>query len=900
MISISTTVAAVRLTLYAFISSIEIDVRNFFISNINENNEKILLDEELITKLKMRSSKEGYFSEDSTNLIEYLDFGDCISILNKYKKLLPKSLHENVMNVSSKLNTITQIRNRVMHSRPLEYDDFPTVVDFVNSIHLMDLISWDSTLDIKEKINKDPSIIFELKIPKIDNYSDDKILHNLPPAEFDDTGFIGREMDRRNIKNKIYGNYPVITIVGDGGIGKTALLLRCLYDIIDDSTQSFDAIIWVSLKTRILNNGEFKNIQNSISSVLEMFKVISVNLVGQQTIITEKIDDYVNEILDYMRNFNILLVLDNLETINSEAIRDFLSEIPNGSKVITTSRIGIGEFESRHILEGFTDKESVYYLRRLAQNFQLAHILKLPELEQIKLCRDLYSSPLAIKWFLLNILKGEPMEEILRHKEDLTNFCMSNVYDKLSEINKKVLETLQIIGKKCTDAELDYLLGLDSIQHRKSLNELVSTNMVKMESFTENNTLKSYFYITEFAREYLNRHSKPNNTSFIRVNKKIKQLKGLTENLSIETDFNQYDVTSIVTSNENEKIAAYYLRQALISSDREDFSTAFSLLEKAKSAVPDYYQVYRVSGFIHGENRDLFNADIEYKTAIEINSNSASLYYSYSEFKLILMDDPDEALELTLKAEILDPSSFEIKLQKARILKRLTKFEEAEHIFNLIIDNLDSIKHKLKRITIDQSADNYKRWGEFLVVHQNLTEAVLKFEKAINRISLLDTNDLDSKIVITISKILSATQPTCVFLDMEYRPGIDLYIFILEKFCKNISGSPRYDFIKRNIQSMYPHFSAATIDKIESLLIEDIRALARKVTSDSEGYVHIKNKGFGFILNKTFNKGLFFYWKNSITNFADLKEGDKVRFDISSNDKGPCAVNVTFIDIFTK
>ena len=60
-----------------------------------------------------------------------------------------------------------------------------------------------------------------------------------------------------------------------------------------------------------------------------------------------------------MKEFKTLLVLDNLESINSESIREFLFDIPQGSKILTTSRIGIGEFEARHVLEGFNKKERV-------------------------------------------------------------------------------------------------------------------------------------------------------------------------------------------------------------------------------------------------------------------------------------------------------------------------------------------------------------------------------------------------------------------------------------------------------------------------------------------------------------------------------------------------------------
>ena len=166
---------------------------------------------------------------------------------------------------------------------------------------------------------------------------------------------------------------------------------------------------------------------------------------------------------------------------------------------------------------------------------------------------------------------------------------------------------------------------------------------------------------------------------------------------------------------------------------------------------------------------------------MELKDNSAPLFFSYSEFKLSLMDDPDEALELNLKPEKLDSESYEIKLQKARILKRLKKYEEADKIFDEVMANLDSLKNKIKRITIDQSADNFKRWGEKYLLQENIPEAVAMYTKALNRIEMLDEIEMDSRVIITLSKILKSIQYTCVFLGIEYEPGTNLYITVFFK-----------------------------------------------------------------------------------------------------------------------
>jgi cold shock protein len=55
----------------------------------------------------------------------------------------------------------------------------------------------------------------------------------------------------------------------------------------------------------------------------------------------------------------------------------------------------------------------------------------------------------------------------------------------------------------------------------------------------------------------------------------------------------------------------------------------------------------------------------------------------------------------------------------------------------------------------------------------------------------------------------------------------------------------------------------------------------------------LTDKGFGFITYEGAEKDLFFH-SNELKNvkFDELKEGDKVSFDIAESPKGPNAVNV--------
>jgi len=55
----------------------------------------------------------------------------------------------------------------------------------------------------------------------------------------------------------------------------------------------------------------------------------------------------------------------------------------------------------------------------------------------------------------------------------------------------------------------------------------------------------------------------------------------------------------------------------------------------------------------------------------------------------------------------------------------------------------------------------------------------------------------------------------------------------------------------------------------------------------------LTDKGFGFITPEGGDKDVFFHMSSLVdVQFDDLREGDKVTFEVEQSDKGPRAVNV--------
>ena len=61
----------------------------------------------------------------------------------------------------------------------------------------------------------------------------------------------------------------------------------------------------------------------------------------------------------------------------------------------------------------------------------------------------------------------------------------------------------------------------------------------------------------------------------------------------------------------------------------------------------------------------------------------------------------------------------------------------------------------------------------------------------------------------------------------------------------------------------------------------------------SRGVIQNLKDGFGFITSDMDGMNLFFYWTSVAgADFSDLKIGDKVEYEIGSNERGPCAISV--------
>ena len=461
-------ISMVRAKCYLILQGLERSLADNLVHNYSLADSVFLKPEEqdrALNRLRedMGESEWGLDDVTSEDLLLYLDLGDLLNLLNRHKTKVRNAKQSDVQAAASiiEAQSLHAIRKRVMHPiRPLEADDLSTLISIATSLqqHAPSLI-W-KPLNEGVRLAQSPGHFLDVTIPQF-WAEEPTILHNLPSAEFDDTGFIGRRNERQGLKKLLESDHSVITVVGAGGIGKTALALRICHDILDDPKSTLERIVWVSLKTQYLTADGIRTVIDAVDTadalVGRLLTAISVPVYSDA-------EPTWDRVLEQMRTNRTLLVIDNLETLGLE-IRELAVNVPRGSKLLLTSRIGLGEIELRYEIPNLSPQDARLLLRTLGVAYGYRAINRLGNGLLKQYCDRLHYNPLLIKWFVQAVGKGTRPEDVLS-KEDLgqaLRFCWENVYDKLSGPSIEIISTMLAARRSLSQPQLQELLGFDHI-----------------------------------------------------------------------------------------------------------------------------------------------------------------------------------------------------------------------------------------------------------------------------------------------------------------------------------------------------------------------------------------------------------------------------------------------------
>jgi LuxR family glucitol operon transcriptional activator len=910
--------SAVRNTCFAILSSIETDLRETIGDLALVANSLDILPADVRKNATDRFELDekhtpGVSPENDIDLIEYTDFADLGKMIRLRSEEITSLCGRDAGLLASQLESMTRARNRVCHSRPLETDDLSRFIDLANSL-LRDYpqLQWKELQSVRLKIEQDPTFVLRLEIPAFWTAAADVTPHNLPMVDFDETGFVGRTTETREVIKHLSGPHPLVTVVGEGGVGKSALALRCLYEILDTKDARFDAIVWISLKTRMLTAAGVRDVHDAVTTTLGIVQTATGEL--GSTLSGGNLGALVQELRSYMEQFRILLVIDNLETLALEDVRPLLESIPTGSKVLLTSRIGLGELELRYKLDPLDRKQSILLARRHAKSLNLQLLAECADDHLGKYCQALFFNPLLIKWFVSSVNNGaEPGRVLSRGSQSFAvalQFCFENLYNRLGESEKQILHVLFAARRHLSQTELFFLLQevtqLTQLELEMALNVLHGSSMLK-RAFRDRRRADSgtQYVLTDVSSEYLARFASPSPKILEKVQAALKKLRSLTELAQVQEETYPYDIFTVRSTTTDERICAVYLNNALKKARAGLIAEARTNVEQAKSLLSNFSETYRVSAIVESKANDLFKADEEIRIAIDLNPESSLTHYQYSLFLLREMEDCNSALtqiDAALRYEVGD-----LTLETARglILTRLGRYEEGAEIYERIISFIAARPRKWRISTLDQAAECYRRWAEVDRVQRDPARQMAHLERSREILDMaLGANDFDSRtgaayvnVVEDALFVAIATRDSEAVLQWLSRLTDAGHVLSLPPFRvlsvdRFAEAFPDGERVTQTINEMTR--SRALCWRQEPGAFA--RSPAHEAgTATRFGVVKkmLTEEKFGFITDSEGTDWFFhFNFLSHPSQWEMLTEGTRVGFTVGTNSKGPCAVDV--------
>jgi tetratricopeptide (TPR) repeat protein len=546
-----------------------------------------------------------------------------------------------------------------------------------------------------------------LKTDDVLSYDDSQKLSSLEKYEInipffriltkDYTNFIFRKQYCEEIiKGLQHNRCAVVSVIGIGGIGKTALATWAVLECY--KRKVFDFIVSVTAKDRELTSKgisalfcEVSNLDDLLDSVCEVL--------GFSDLKKLDFENKKSTVGQLLKDSNGLLFVDNVETIKDIEFIDFLNNVPEGIKVLVTSRRNVVRVSNYPIeVKKMEQDEINSYLSSLANQERLKYIYELHETDKIQIGSATDGIPLIIKWLVARshtiievMQKTKDLSESFSEGAEILEFSFRRIFEEMNDIEISLVKTLALFPNIPIEALVKGSSKSESLIFEAIEN--LEQDTIIYSSFDEE--LKDYvYYISHFVRLFINQQVMT-----------IEEEKEITRRMQI-----WYEALDI--SNKEERIIVRETRQGIknpgnslvllaeSASNRGDLESANSLFLKAINRDPKNPRVFwRFAEFVRHRKEKAKDALRYYesaKTYIE-NGDLSSVEKSLvlREYGLMMRQSgerkaSEKSIELLRKSLELSPNDSITVCALAKLFKEKGNYKTAINILLPLYENNNS------------------------------------------------------------------------------------------------------------------------------------------------------------------------------------------------------------------